>query len=48
LRTEDGILNVVRATHDELVVEWAGIEPVTLHRMAEAPTTCRDFFAKRR
>ena|SRR5438105_6268401 len=48
LRTEDGILNVIRATHDELIVEWAGIEPVTLHRMAEAPTTCRDFFAKGR
>jgi len=48
LRTEDGVLNVIRATHDELIVEWAGIKPVTLHRMAEAPTTCRDFFAKGR
>src|SRR5687767_9000362 len=45
LRTEDGILSVVRASHDELIIEWAGLQPVTLRRIAEAPSTCRDFFA---
>ena len=48
LRTEDGILNIVRATSDELNVAWAGVEPVTLRRLSEAPTTCREFFGQRR
>jgi hypothetical protein len=45
LHTESMTFDVRRLTESELALAWGGVE-ATLHKVKEAPTTCREFFAK--
>lgn len=51
LLSESLAFTVARVTRDELALEWpksisVTADPPVLHRVSEAPTTCREFFAK--